>query len=47
MNKHVTAGFQVKGVLKRTDYNLGPKFPELMIGNEVRIIANVEFSPDK
>ena len=47
MNKHVTAGFQVKGVLKRTDYNLGPKFSELMIGNEVRIIANVEFSPDK
>lgn len=47
MNEHVTAGFQIKGILKRTDYNLGPKFPELMIGNDVRIIANVEFSPDK
>jgi polyisoprenoid-binding protein YceI len=47
MNKHTTAGFQVKGVLKRTDYDLGPKFPEALISNEVRIKANVEFSPDK
>jgi polyisoprenoid-binding protein YceI len=47
MNKNTTAGFQVKGVLKRTDYNLGPKFPEAVIGNEVRIVANVEFSPKK
>ncbi len=47
MNKHTTAGFQVKGVLKRTDYNLGPKFPEALISNDVKIVANVEFSPDK
>ena len=47
MNKRTTAGFQVKGTVKRTDYNLGPKFPAAMIGNEVRITANVEFSPDK
>jgi polyisoprenoid-binding protein YceI len=47
MNKNTTAGFQVKGVLKRTDYNLGPKVPEAVIGNEVRIVANVEFSPKK
>ena len=47
MNKQTTAGFQVKGTLKRTDYNLGPKFPEALISNNVSIIANVEFSPDK
>ena len=47
MNKNTTAGFQVKGVIKRTDYNLGAKFPEALISNEVKIIANVEFSPDK
>ncbi len=47
MNKNVTAGFQVKGVLKRTDYNLGPKFPEALISNDIKIIANVEFSPNK
>ncbi len=47
MNKHTTAGFQVTGLVKRSDYNLGPKFPEAMISNEVRIVANVEFSPNK
>ena len=47
MNKNVTAGFQVKGVLKRSDYNLGPKFPEALISNDIKIIANVEFSPNK
>jgi polyisoprenoid-binding protein YceI len=47
MNKHTTAGFQVNGVLKRTDYDLGPKFPEALISNEIKIVANVEFSPDK
>lgn len=47
MNKHITAGFQVKGLLKRSDYKLGSNFPEAMIGNEVKIVANVEFSPDK
>lgn len=47
MNKNTAAGFQVKGVIKRTDYNLGAKFPEALISNEVKIIANVEFSPDK
>lgn len=47
MNNKTTAGFQVKGLLKRSDYNLGPKFPEAIISNDVKIIANVEFSPDK
>ena len=47
MNKHITAGFQVTGMVKRSDYDLGPKFPEAMISNEVRIVANIEFSPNK
>lgn len=47
MNNKTTAGFQVKGLVKRSDYNLGSKFPEAMISNDVKIIANVEFSPDK
>ncbi len=47
MNKKITAGFQVTGVIKRSDYDLGSKFPSAMVGNEVKIIANVEFSPDK
>ena len=47
MNNKETAGFQVTGVVKRTDYNLGPKFPNAMISDDINIIANVEFSPDK
>ena len=39
MNKKTTAGFQVTGLLKRSDYNLGPKFPEAIISNDVKIIA--------
>lgn len=47
MNNKTTAGFQVTGVVKRTDYNLGPKFPNAMVSDDINIIANVEFSPDK
>jgi polyisoprenoid-binding protein YceI len=47
MNKKETAGFKITGTIKRTDYQLGPKFPEAFIGENVRIVANVEFSPNK
>jgi len=47
MNKAVTAGFQIKGVIKRSDFNLGPKFLEALISNDIQIVANVEFSPTK
>ncbi len=47
MNNKTTAGFQVTGVVKRTDYDLGPKFPNAMVSNDIDIVANVEFSPDK
>ena len=47
MNKKTTAGFQVTGIVKRSDYALGSKFPDIIIGNDIHIIANVEFSPDK
>ena len=47
MNKKTTAGFQVTGVVKRSDFQLGPNFPEAILSDNVRIVANVEFSPDK
>ena len=47
MNNKPTAGFQVTGIVKRTDYKLGAKYPNITISNDVKIIANVEFSPDK
>lgn len=43
MSKKQTAGFQVTGVIKRSDFNLGSGFPEPMISNDVRIKADGEF----
>lgn len=47
MNNKQTAGFQVSGVVKRTNYSLGSKYPNMVISDEVKVIANVEFCPDK
>jgi polyisoprenoid-binding protein YceI len=43
MNKKLTAGFQVTGVINRSDFDLGNGFPPPMISNEVRIKADGEF----
>ena len=43
MSKKQTAGFQVTGTIKRSDFNVGPKFPAPMISNEVIIKADGEF----
>lgn len=43
MSKKLTAGFQVTGTIKRSDFNLGSKFPAPMISDEVRIKADGEF----
>lgn len=42
-SKAVTSGFQVTGTLKRSDFNVGPKFPSAMISDEVQIKADGEF----
>lgn len=47
MNNAETAGFQIVGTIKRSDFNLGSNFPEAIIGDEIKIIANAEFSPVK
>lgn len=47
MNKQETAGFKILGTIKRSDFNLGPNFPDAVVGEDVKIIANVEFSPNK
>ena len=44
MSKKATAGFQVSGVIKRSDFNLGSGFPAPMISDEVRIKADGEFA---
>ena len=43
MSKKQTAGFQITGVIKRSDFALGEKFPAPMISDEVRIKADGEF----
>ncbi len=42
-NKVPTAGFQLTGTLKRSDFGIGPKFPAPMISDEVSIKADGEF----
>ena len=43
MNKKPTAGFQVSGTIKRSDFGVGDKFPAPMVSDEVRIQADGEF----
>lgn len=46
MNKKDIAVFTVKGLLKRSDFGIGSKFPAAMIGDEVTLNASVELSPN-
>ncbi|HEY1024016.1 MAG TPA: YceI family protein [Sphingobacteriaceae bacterium] len=43
-SKAPTAGFQLTGTIKRSDFNLGPNFPAPMISDEVQIKADGEFT---
>lgn len=38
-----TSSFQITGVIKRSDFNIGGKFPDAIISDDVRIKANGEF----
>ncbi|MEO8961731.1 MAG: YceI family protein [Ginsengibacter sp.] len=38
-----TSGFQLTGVIKRSDFNIGPKFPAPILSDEVKIKADGEF----
>jgi len=44
MSKKMTAGFKVKGIVKRSDYSIGTKYPGAILGDDVNIVANLEFS---
>lgn len=46
-SKALTSGFQLTGTLKRSDFNIGPKFPEAAISDEVHIKADGEFIQQK
>jgi polyisoprenoid-binding protein YceI len=44
MSKASTSGFQVTGVIKRTDFGVGNNFPAAVVSDEVAIKADGEFS---
>ncbi|MBM6993932.1 MAG: polyisoprenoid-binding protein [Prevotella sp.] len=45
MSKVMTAGFRLRGTVKRSDFGLGPKFLPALIGDNVNLIIDAEFSP--
>lgn len=47
MSKAPTAGFQITGAIKRSDFDFGSKYPAPMLGDEVRIKADGEFVKGK
>lgn len=46
-SKAATAGFQLTGTIKRSDFNVGSGFPAPMLSDEVRIKADGEFHQNK
>lgn len=42
-NGKTISGFTISGNVKRSDYNLGPDFPEAVLSNDVIIDVNGEF----
>lgn len=46
MNKKTIAGFKVTGTIKRADFNLGSKYPNAMLSDEITLNANTEFVKD-
>ncbi len=44
MSKKQTAGFSISGTIKRSDFQIGSKFPDAMVSDEVRIKADGEFA---
>lgn len=47
MSKADDAGFQLTGIIKRSDFNFGSKFGNAMVSDEVTIKANGEFGKAK
>lgn len=44
VSKRTTAGFQVSGTIKRSDFGLGPGMPIMVVSDEVKIKADGEFT---
>lgn len=46
VTKKTIVGFKISGLILRTDFGIGSTFPSAMIGDEVTLDANAEFSKD-
>jgi polyisoprenoid-binding protein YceI len=46
MTKKEMCGFKVTGKFKRSDFEIAPNMPAPMLGGDVTIIADLEFSKD-
>ncbi len=44
MSKKIIAGFKISGTLKRSDFGIGPKTPNAIVGDEIQIVSNAEFN---
>ena len=41
--KGPVAGFQITGSINRSDFNVGPDFPEMVLSDVVKIKVDAEF----
>lgn len=46
MSQKNTFGFKITGMVKRSDFGIGPKFNDAFISENVSIIADAEFTKD-
>lgn len=46
MSKKQTYGFTVTGTFKRSTFGIGPNFPEAIIGDQVNLLSNLEFTSE-
>jgi polyisoprenoid-binding protein YceI len=46
MNKKTLAGFKITGSIKRSDFGVAAAMPPAMLGEDVAIVANTEFTKD-
>jgi polyisoprenoid-binding protein YceI len=44
MNKKNVFGFHITSSVKRSDFAIGPNFPEQLVSDEIQIVADAEFS---
>ena len=45
MNQKPTLSFQVSGAVKRSDFGVGPGIPVSIVGDVIRVVADMECAP--